>query len=150
LHGNSGDAARVYEEDRIAAAFDCRASLAMTGTGSFRRIEAPRNEERKGALMQKKCGYVYILFNKRNGTLYTGVTSDLIKRVYEHKSKMVDGFTKKYGVDKLGYYEIFGQIIDAIEREKQIKAGSRMDKLRLIEKENPGWVDLYDQILGLN
>ena len=100
--------------------------------------------------MQKKCGYVYILFNKSNGTLYTGVTSNLIKRVFEHKNKIVDGFTHKYGVDKLGYYEIYDRIIDAIEREKQIKAGSRKDKLQLIEKENPEWVDLYDKILGLN
>jgi putative endonuclease len=78
------------------------------------------------------------------------VTSDLIKRIYEHKNKMAEGFTKRYGVDKLGYYEIYGQIIDAIEREKQIKAGSRKDKLQLIEKVNPEWKDLYNQILGLN
>lgn len=61
---------------------------------------------------------------------------------------MADGFTKKYGVDKLGYYEVFNRIIDAIEREKQIKAGSRKDKLQLIEKENPEWADLYDKTLG--
>lgn len=63
-----------------------------------------------------KKGYVYILFNKRNGTLYTGVTSDL--RIYEHKNKVAEGFTSKYGVDKLGYFEIFESITDAIEREK--------------------------------
>ena len=92
-------------------------------------------------------GYVYILFNKRNGTLYTGVTSDLVKRIYEHKSKAVDGFTKKYGVDKLGYYEVFDEIEEAIKREKIIKGGSRTKKLNLIESVNPDWKDLYNDIV---
>jgi len=96
---------------------------------------------------QSRNGYVYILFNKRNGTLYVGVTSNLIKRIYEHKSKLVDGFTKKYRVDKLGYYEIFNDIIHAITREKQIKGGSRKDKLKLLEQFNPNWEDLYDGLL---
>ena len=96
--------------------------------------------------MDKK-GYIYILFNKRNGTLYTGVTSDLPKRIYEHKNKLSEGFTKKYNVDKLGYYEVFDNIITAIEREKQIKAGSRKNKLKLIESINPEWKDLYDTII---
>ncbi|MBQ8460324.1 GIY-YIG nuclease family protein [bacterium] len=96
-----------------------------------------------------KQGYVYILFNKRNGTLYTVVTSDLIKRVYQHKQKFVDGFTKKYSVDKLGYYEISDNIESAIIREKQIKAGSRKNKLELIEVVNPNWEDLYYNITGL-
>ena len=78
--------------------------------------------------------YVYILFNKKNGTLYTGVTSNLKKRMYEHKNKIFKGFTEKYCVDKLGYYEILNDIKQAIEREKQIKAGSRMKKIMLIEK----------------
>jgi putative endonuclease len=94
-----------------------------------------------------KKGYVYILFNKRNGTLYTGVTSNLIKRVYEHKNKVTQGFTAKYDVDKLGYYEIYNSIISAIEREKQIKGGSRKKKLILIESMNPEWNDLYDSIV---
>jgi putative endonuclease len=93
-----------------------------------------------------KKGYVYIMFNKRNGTLYTGVTSDLIRRIGEHKTKAVEGFTAKYGIDKLGYYEVFGDIVSAIEREKQIKGGSRKKKLVLIEKMNPEWKDLYDEI----
>ena len=71
-------------------------------------------------------GYVYILFNKRNGTLYTGVTSNLIKRIYEHKNKLVKGFTSKYDVDKLGYYEVHHSIISAIKREKQIKREKRV------------------------
>ena len=94
-----------------------------------------------------KQGYVYILFNKRNGTLYTGVTSDIVKRVYEHKNKLVDGFSKKYEIDKLGYYEIYDDIKQAIEREKQIKGGSRKKKLDLIEKINPDWEDLYFKII---
>ena len=97
--------------------------------------------------MTNKKGYVYILFNKRNGTLYTGVTTNLIKRVYEHKSKVVQGFTNKYGADKLGYYEITESIIAAIEREKQIKGGSRKKKLELIESINPDWTDLYESII---
>ena len=88
--------------------------------------------------------YIYILFNKRNGTLYTGVTSDLKKRVYEHKNKLTDGFTSKYDVDKLGYYEEYNDIKNAIEREKQIKDGSRKKKIALIESMNPFWKDLAD------
>ena len=92
-----------------------------------------------------KKGYVYILFNKRNGTLYTGVTSFLKRRVYEHKTKLhPDSFTAKYSVDKLGYYEEYVSIKEAIEREKQIKGGSRATKIALIESTNPYWEDLYD------
>lgn len=91
--------------------------------------------------------YVYILFNKKNGTLYIGVTSNLIKRIYEHKNKLADGFTKKYDVNKLGYYEICDDITTAIKREKQLKAGNRRKKIDLIEKNNPEWNDLYHEIL---
>ena len=94
-----------------------------------------------------KSSYIYILFNKRNGTLYTGVTSDLIRRMYEHKNKVYDGFTKNYNVDKLGYYEVYDNISVAIEREKQIKSRSRKYKLKLIENLNPKWLDLYRKIL---
>ena len=92
-------------------------------------------------------GYVYILFNKQNGTLYTGVTSNLPKRIYEHKNKLAKGFTSKYGADKLGYYEVFESISDAIAREKQIKGCSRKKKLALIEQSNPEWRDLYEELL---
>ena len=95
----------------------------------------------------QKCGYIYILFNKRNGTLYTGVTSNLVQRIYQHKNKVIDGFPKKYNLDKLGYYEAFDDIESAIVREKQIKAGSRLNKIKLIESINPDWKDLYDSIL---
>lgn len=87
--------------------------------------------------------YVYILFNKRNGTLYTGVTSNLKLRVYEHKNKINKGFTEKYNVNKLGYFEEYEDISLAIAREKNIKAGSRKNKIRLIESINPNWEDLY-------
>ena len=96
--------------------------------------------------MQKQS-FVYILFNKSDGVLYTGITSDLVKRVFEHKSKVIKGFTQKYNVDKLGYYEIFEDIEQAILREKQIKAGSRKKKIELIESTNPEWRDLYEDIL---
>ena len=98
-------------------------------------------------MTDQKKGYVYILFNKRNGTLYTGVTSNLIRRIYEHKKKMVESFTKKYSIDKLGYYEVCSSILTAIEREKQIKSGSRSDKLKLINEMNPEWEDLYYRII---
>ena len=96
--------------------------------------------------MEKK-GYTYILFNKRNGTLYVGMTSDLKRRVYEHKNRIhPDSFSAKYSVDKLGYFEEFALVTDAIAREKQIKAGSRAKKLQLIESFNPEWKDLYDTL----
>lgn len=82
--------------------------------------------------------------NKPDGTLYVGVTSDLLKRVYEHKNSLVDGFTKKYHLYTLVYYEIYDDIKSAIQREKQLKNGSRKRKLDLIEQMNPQWVDLYD------
>jgi putative endonuclease len=91
--------------------------------------------------------YVYILAGQRNGTLYVGVTSDLIKRVYEHKQNLIDGFTKKYSVHVLVYYEIHRAIEEAIAREKQIKKWNRQWKLRLIEEGNPEWKDLYDEII---
>ena len=86
--------------------------------------------------------YVYILASRRNGTLYTGVTNDLLRRADEHKSKQVPGFTKRYGVDILVWYESHGDISQAIEREKQIKGWNRAWKIRLIEKTNSGWNDL--------
>ncbi|MEK7108715.1 MAG: GIY-YIG nuclease family protein [Patescibacteria group bacterium] len=96
--------------------------------------------------MQPKDGYVYIMTNRRNTVLYTGVTSDLPRRVSEHKQKLVEGFTKKYNITKLVYYEAFGSIVDAIRREKQIKAGSRKKKLALICFLNPEWRDLAEEL----
>jgi putative endonuclease len=87
--------------------------------------------------------YVYILTNKRNTVLYTGVTNDLKRQVYEHREKLVSGFTKKYNVYKLVFYEATESIEAAIQREKQIKGGSRQKKIDLINGMNPGWRDLY-------
>ncbi|MEW6143147.1 MAG: GIY-YIG nuclease family protein [Chloroflexota bacterium] len=86
--------------------------------------------------------YVYIMTNKWNTTLYTGITSDLRKRVYEHKEKLVDGFTKRYNINKLVYYESCGDVENAVMREKQIKRYRRARKIKLIESVNPQWSDL--------
>ena len=85
--------------------------------------------------------------NRKNGTLYIGVTSDIVKRVFEHKEKLVDGFTKKYALDTLVYYELFDSIEEAIKREKQLKKWNRAWKIELIEKFNPTWKDLYKDIV---
>ena len=90
---------------------------------------------------------VYILASKRNGTLYIGVTSNLPKRVWEHKNDLVEGFTNRYGVHRLVYYELHGDMVSAISREKQIKKWNRAWKLELIEKQNPNWSDLRGEIL---
>ncbi|MBR6342125.1 MAG: GIY-YIG nuclease family protein [Treponema sp.] len=90
--------------------------------------------------------YIYILFSMKNGTLYTGVTSDLKKRIYQHKNNLIYGFTSKYNVNKLGYYEEYKDIKDAIEREKTIKGSSRKRKISLIESLNPEWKDLSEEI----
>ena len=96
----------------------------------------------------EKESYVYILASKRNGTLYIGVTTDLIKRVWEHKNKLIPGFTAKYGISKLVYYEQHNAIMEAIRREKALKKWLRKWKLALIEADNPNWIDLYDSICG--
>ena len=90
--------------------------------------------------------YVYILCSKRNGTLYIGVTSDLVKRIYEHRNNLVDGFTKKYNTHRLVWYEVHESAESAITREKQIKKWKRAWKLKLIEQTNPKWIDLYENI----
>ncbi len=92
-------------------------------------------------------GYIYIITNRKNGTLYIGVTSNLVKRVYEHKSKITDGFSKKYNLTKLVYYEVFDNIENAIKREKQLKNWKREWKVELIEKVNREWNDLYNEII---
>jgi putative endonuclease len=89
---------------------------------------------------------VYMLASERNGTIYIGVTSDLPKRIWQHKNDLVDGFTKKYGVHCLVYYELHNDIASAITREKQLKKWNRAWKLELIEKQNPDWNDLWATI----
>jgi putative endonuclease len=90
--------------------------------------------------------YVYLLASGKHGTLYIGVTSDLVRRVYEHKTKAAPGFSSKYGVDRLVWFEAYDDPANAIEREKKIKKWRRAWKIRLIEESNPGWADLYDGI----
>jgi putative endonuclease len=90
--------------------------------------------------------YVYILASDLGGTLYIGVTNDLVRRVHEHKTKAADGFTKKYGVDRLVYFEAFSDVKFAIQREKQLKKWNRAWKVRLIEEVNPNWDDQYSKI----
>jgi putative endonuclease len=89
---------------------------------------------------------VYILASQKNGTLYIGVTSDLFKRIYEHKMSLAEGFTRKYAVHRLVYFETHDAMESAIMREKQLKKWNRQWKINLIEKENPEWNDLYDEI----
>ena len=91
--------------------------------------------------------YVYILTNWNNKVIYTGVTRDLVKRIYQHKNKFVEGFTKKYNVDKLVYYEVTNDVTSAIEREKQIKGWLRSKKNELVASVNPQWRDLSEDIL---
>ncbi len=97
-------------------------------------------------MYREKLSYVYIMASCKNGTLYIGVTSNLQERVYQHKQGLLDGFTKKYNVKNLVYYEIFGDIGEAIMREKRLKKWRREWKIKLIEKDNPGWNDLYDKL----
>ena len=94
-----------------------------------------------------KLYFVHILANRKNGPIYIGVTSDLLKRVYEHKNKLVDGFTKKYNIHQLVFYEATESIESAVIREKQMKKWNREWKVNLIEKFNPEWNDLYDNLL---
>jgi len=96
----------------------------------------------------EKSYWVYILASRIGGTLYIGVTSDLIRRVYEHRSKVVPGFTRKYNVNRLVYYEQFGDVEFAIRREKRLKKWPRAWKIRLIEEANPDWHALYPGIAG--
>ena len=93
-----------------------------------------------------KLFFVYIITNKNNTVLYTGVTSELINRIYKHKSRMIKGFSKRYNLGKLLYFETYNDPESAIRREKQIKSGSRQKKIDLINKSNPNWDDLYDSL----
>jgi len=98
------------------------------------------------AISLDKQYYIYIMTDKSNTVLYTGVTKDLKRRVFEHKEKLIDGFTKRYNIIKLVYYEIFRDIESAILREKQIKGGSRAKKITLVNSMNSAWKDLYEDL----
>jgi putative endonuclease len=97
-------------------------------------------------LNMEKKSYTYILFSQRNGTLYVGVTSNLKNRIIEHKEKHFPGFTSRYGVDKLGYFEEYNDIRLAIQREKELKGWNRNKKISLIESSNPHWNDLFYEL----
>ena len=97
--------------------------------------------------MIQKQACIYIMANKKNGTIYIGVTSDLPNRVWQHKNNIIDGFTKKYSIHKLVYFEPYESMKSAIEREKQMKKWKRKWKLEMIEKQNPLWEDLYENII---
>ena len=97
-------------------------------------------------MQEEKQYYVYILAGKRNGTLYIGVTSNLADRIYKHKQGLYDGFTKKYKIEKLVYYEVYGDVYGAINREKQLKDWKRDWKIQLIEKDNSTWRDLSEDL----
>ena len=119
-----------------------RSLLAMT-THTVIASDPPAGGERSNpVLMKAKNYYVYIMANKGNSVLYTGVTNNLERRIYEHKTKSIKGFSEKYNINKLVYCEQYNSAYDAISREKQIKGGSRKKKVTLIEKDNPDWKDL--------
>jgi putative endonuclease len=96
--------------------------------------------------MLNKVYYVYLLASHRNGTLYIGITSDLVKRIWQHKNEVAEGYTKEYQVKRLVYFETYKDVNEAIVREKRLKHWNRKWKLALIEKDNPNWNDLYDEI----
>ena len=110
-------------------------------------IASPRwaRNDNRGYQMSKQY-YVHIMTNKNNTVLYTGVTNDLKRRAYQHKEKLIGGFTKKYNINKLVYYEVFEDAYYAISREKQLKGGSRQKKVGLINSINKEWKDLYDEL----
>src|SRR3989338_3506525 len=121
----------------VIARSPARSGTTKRSHGIASAASRPRND----GLCMRKRGYVYIMTNPRNTVFYTGVTSDLLKRISEHRQKLIEGFTKRYNITKLVYYEAFDSITDAIQREKQIKAGSRKKKLALIRFLNPEWRD---------
>ncbi len=92
--------------------------------------------------------YVYIVTNKPRGTLYIGMTNNLVRRGYEHRNGLIDGFTKKYKLKRLVYFEVFNCVEDTILREKRLKKWNRQWKIELIEKVNPEWIDLYEQLVN--
>jgi len=115
------------------------------GSLMFRTLLSLR-AKRSNLIDMEKQYFIYILTNKRHIVLYTGVTSDLQKRVYQHRMKLVAGFTSRYNVGKLVFYEVADNTVAAISREKQIKGGSRTKKIDLINSMNPQWQDLYESL----
>jgi putative endonuclease len=138
---------QIFPRAVIASASQRSNLLAYIPTDCFgkKRLAMTDISEPGGGDMGKQY-YIYIMTNKNNTVLYTGVTNDLKRRVYEHKAKLIEGFTKKYNVDKLVYYEVFEDSYHAIAREKQIKGGSRQKKINLINSINDTWKDLYETL----
>jgi putative endonuclease len=119
-----------------------RATFAQDRHSGVRVFARARNP----SLVLMMAYYVYLLASKKNGTLYLGVTNNIVRRIYEHKTKVVDGFTTRYGVDKLVWFEIYDDALTAIAREKELKKWRRDWKIRLIEENNLEWIDLYPEI----
>jgi putative endonuclease len=137
MRPSSGRGACILNADwRAGISFVLLSLPGLTGRSS--NPESPQVRER--------TYYIYILASRIGGTLYIGVTNDLIRRAYEHREKLVKGFTKKYDVARLVYFEQFGEIGAAIQREKQLKRWKRAWKIRLVEERNPNWDDLYPSI----
>jgi putative endonuclease len=130
-------------EDDICRCFEQGSSF-IVGT-SFRRMPESRSTGKEACMERLPC--VYLLASQRNGTLYTGVTSDLVKRVWEHKHHAVEGFTAKYGVHNLVWHEMHETMESAIKREKAIRNWKRAWKINVIEATNPHWRDLYNDLL---
>lgn len=139
----------IRAETEIQALFLCNSDQEVVIPAEAG-IQTPFKRRRGQQRKVMKSFYVYILCSRRNGTLYVGVTSDLIKRVYEHRNNLVAGFTKKYAVHSLVWYEMHDSAEMAIQREKQIKKWERPWKLRLIEERNPHWRDLYNDLLEVS
>ncbi len=136
---------RRYDSEAVKRRYDSEAVKRRCDTViPWRR---PRDLDIIKRILLEKTFHVYILASRRNGTLYVGVTSDLIKRVWQHKSGEIDGFTKKYSVKNLVYYEEYSDAKNAIQREKRLKEWRRIWKISLIEKFNPNWDDLYGEII---
>ncbi len=127
--GDKGHSSRGWNPWRRQGSFQRKLESIIVGQHEF---------------MKTYC--VYIMASKKNGTLYTGVTGDLRKRVYERKNDLIEGFTKRYGVHRLVYFEFTSDVQSALRREKQIKAWKRAWKVELIENMNPDWLDLYDSL----
>jgi putative endonuclease len=113
-------------------------------TSEVRVFDAPRNDDAEGSRIM--AYYVYILASRKDGATYIGVTNDIVRRVYEHRIKAVPGFTSKYNITRLVWFEIYEDPISAISREKELKKWKRAWKMQLIEAKNPQWNDLYESI----
>ena len=144
MRGKSTQPGKLVKEKQ--SVMSLVASLPQKSAASVGRSGKARKQVTRQGSMYKQPA-VYILASKKNGTLYIGVTSDLVKRIWEHKSDLVEGFTRRYGVHQLVWYELHDTMESAILREKRLKEWKRAWKMRLIEESNPEWQDLYDSLV---